>query len=273
MPSRLTLQAPIGLAQIVLRTLALFSPTASDWGVTEVARVFGCYKSRAHRALSLLEQERFLQRQPESGRYALGPRAYELGRAAAAHFSLAEASRPILEAMTRELRGAAVLRTLMASGEILTVELCESPEAIKVSHQEGVRTPFNFGATGKVLCAALSEPQLATLIRQHGGLPRFTPKTICDPERFQRELAIVRRRGYAFSDGEALYGVRGVAAPVFRAGGEVVAALGVTLPGIQLPLRRLPTMARAVRRAASELSEVLGATTVGPRSVLGGERA
>lgn len=262
--------APVGLAQTVLRTLALFTPTVSDRGVTEIARILGCYKSRAHRALSLLEQERFLQRQTRSGRYALGPRAYELGRAAAAQFSLAEVSRPILEAVTKELRGAAVLRTLVAGGEIITVELCESPEAIKVSHQQGVRAPFNFGATGKVLCAALPEPELAELIQQH-GLPRFTPKTICDPERFRRELDTVRRRGYAFSDGEALRGVRGVAAPVFRAGGEVVAALGVTLPGIQLPLRRLPATARAVRRAASQLSEVLGANAIG--TVLGGERA
>lgn len=264
MARQISAATPVGLAQTVLRVLALFGPRVADRGVTEVARALGCYKSRAHRALRLLEQERFLQRRPSSGRYALGPRAYELGRAATDQFSPAELAGPFLEALARAVRATALLRTL-TGGEVLTVALCESPEAVKVSLQRGSWAPFNYGATGKVLCAALPEAEVSRLIREH-GLQRLTPKTITNPTRFRQELALVRRRGYAFSDEEALPGVRGVAAPVFGPGGEILAALGVTLPAAQLPLRRLPAVVRAVRRAAAGLSAALGAPASGGRA-------
>ncbi|HSD45363.1 MAG TPA: IclR family transcriptional regulator C-terminal domain-containing protein, partial [Pyrinomonadaceae bacterium] len=72
------------------------------------------------------------------------------------------------------------------------------------------------------------------------------------------ELAAIRRRGYAIDDEEHAVGVRCVAAPVFAASGEVVAAIGLSGTVSQLNDDYLPSLGKIVQTAALKLSAQLG---------------
>ena len=72
------------------------------------------------------------------------------------------------------------------------------------------------------------------------------------------DLAAVRRRGYAIDDEEHAVGVRCVAAPVFSASGEVVAAIGVSGTVSQLNDEHLHSLGKIVQTAALKLSAQLG---------------
>lgn len=65
-------------------------------------------------------------------------------------------------------------------------------------------------------------------LRQHPLGPR-TPNSIVDAAVFDRELARVRRRGYAFDQEEFALGVSCIGAPLLR-DGHLIAAYGVTMP-------------------------------------------
>ena len=100
--------------------------------------------------------------------------------------------------------------------------------------------PLHCSAIGKVLLAFGA----ATL--PPGRLERRTEHTITGRAALEAELATVRRRGYAVIDGELEPGLVAVAAPVYRDGGAVVAALSVSGPGTRLtPARVTDVAARA----------------------------
>jgi IclR family acetate operon transcriptional repressor len=72
------------------------------------------------------------------------------------------------------------------------------------------------------------------------------------------ELAVTRQRGYAIDNEEHAVGVRCVAAPVFSASGDVVAAIGVSGTVSQINDEHLPAVGNIIRTAALKLSAQLG---------------
>ncbi|HKZ02181.1 MAG TPA: IclR family transcriptional regulator C-terminal domain-containing protein, partial [Pyrinomonadaceae bacterium] len=83
-------------------------------------------------------------------------------------------------------------------------------------------------------------------------------KTIMSFPRLLSELAATRRRGYAIDDEEHAVGVRCLAAPVFAASGEIVAAIGVSGTVSQLNDTHLDSVGNIVRTAALKFSAQLG---------------
>ena len=93
-----------------------------------------------------------------------------------------------------------------------------------------------------------------------------TPETITDRKALLRELERIRARGYAQTLGTYRTDVGGVAAPIFAAGGNIVAALCVSSPRYRIDAawnRRVP---KAVMAAAREISGLPRATRR-PRSL------
>jgi DNA-binding IclR family transcriptional regulator len=82
---------------------------------------------------------------------------------------------------------------------------------------------------GKVLTFDLEDDELEALFAET-GMPAWTDATITDLEVLKRELASVRRNGYALNRGEESEGIYGVAAPVFDARGRVLAGVCVGYP-------------------------------------------
>jgi DNA-binding IclR family transcriptional regulator len=111
--------------------------------------------------------------------------------------------------------------------------------------------PAHCTATGKALLGhrdAWRESVLSV------PLERRTARTITDARELRAEANAIRARGYATEDGENRGGVTGVAAPVFSAAGEAVAAIGVTTG----PEGDLAALAERVLAAARDLEAADG---------------
>ena len=72
-----------------------------------------------------------------------------------------------------------------------------------------------------------------------------------------RELAEVRRRGWASAVGECEDGLNGVAAPIRDGDGRCVGALSVSGPAYRLPEEQLPDLAARCVEAAAAVSAAL----------------
>jgi len=116
----------------------------------------------------------------------------------------------------------------------------------------GLSVPLHCAALGKVLLAydAAELPP--------GRLARRTGNTITSREALRADLADVRRRGYAVTNEELEPGLVAVAAPVYRDGNAVVAALSVSAPATRLTRTRIPAVATRCMAEASSLSALLG---------------
>jgi DNA-binding IclR family transcriptional regulator len=112
--------------------------------------------------------------------------------------------------------------------------------------------PAHAIAAGKLLLAYRERWRESVLER---ALERVTERTVIDPDAVRAEAEATRSRGFATEDGEFLFDVRAVAAPVRDGFGDVVAALAVSGP--RAALDDIDRTTRQVAAAADELTERL----------------
>jgi IclR family acetate operon transcriptional repressor len=229
------------------------SPGAA--GVTELARRLGLHKSTASRLLATLEKRGLVEQDDETGKYRLGLVVIRLAERAERTLDLRGLSMPELERLARlthETTGLGVID----GDQLLTVAQVDGPNLIAVGDWTGRATPLHCVASGKVLLAALAEREVVRIVKR--GLPRYTDRTIVDLEPLLEELARIRRRGYATAIGEFEQGLNAVAAPVYDARGQVIAAVDIWGPVFRLTPRRIPELAAQVRESAAAISVRLG---------------
>ena len=264
--------------QVVDRALQALEELANapgGLGVTELGRRLGVDKSTAHRLLATLRARGFVRVHPGTQRYTLGLRLAGLGAAAVHGIELTDIARPFLE-LLRDRTGEAAHLAVLAEGEVLFLAKAAGPGALTVNAGVGTRAPAHCTALGKVLLAGLLGTEELDRVIAQRGLTRHTPRTITAPETLVRHLEEVRQQGWALDDEERDLGLRCVAAPVYDAGGRIVAAVGISGPTSRITLERIALLAQDVRAIAERISHELGyraATASAPRALTRAPRA
>jgi DNA-binding IclR family transcriptional regulator len=217
-----------------LDLLEAFGPEEQELSLGELARRVGAHKSSAYRLLSTLAARGYVQRSPGGRGYRLGWKPLEL--AGRLRYGLRELAAPFLGELA-EKSGEIVHLSVLDGRQIVYLDKHGRSQPLTVSTRLGGRCPAHASAMGKVLLAGLSSAELGRLL---GGrrLERFTPTTITDLRRLERELEGVRRQGFALDNEETFPGVRCVAAPLRDREGRVLAAASLTVPSQRMGPRR-----------------------------------
>lgn len=163
-------------------------------------------KSSVHNYLSTLETNGYIVN--ESGVYRLGLRCLTHGITAKRLLNV-EKYTPIVQKISKEF---SLLTWLVGEengrGFFLDSSLPDSKENIYGSM--GKRSYLHSTAAGKAMLALCSDEYLEQLVERH-GLPEFTTRTITDMDSLSSELAEIRERGYAVSQGESVLGIFSIA--------------------------------------------------------------
>jgi DNA-binding IclR family transcriptional regulator len=152
--------------------------------------------------------------------------------------------------------GETVNITVLSGREALYLDQAAGPSALQLHNWIGRRMPVHATSNGKVLLAYLPAARLSEHLVP--PLAALTQHTIVDPARFADELAGVRERGYATAVDELEIGLTALAAPVRDSTGEVAASVSASGPSFRLTPDRMPAVAEAVRRAAAQISFLMG---------------
>ena len=217
---------------------------------TELAAATGLAKSTTSRLLLALERNGLVRRD-DAGRFRPGEMFVRFAWRGGAEAGLTEVAQPFLDRLGRDT-GETVNLGVGRDGMVEQIAQVDSVYVIGATNWLGRAVPLHSTAIGKVLLA-YGAAQL-----RPGRLERRTERTITGRAALETELAAVRQRGYAVIDGELEPGLVAVAAPVYRDGGAVVAALSVSGPGTRLTPPRIADVAAACMAQASALSAVLG---------------
>jgi DNA-binding IclR family transcriptional regulator len=186
----------------------------------------------------------------EGGRLRPGPAALRFARAEVARAELVEHAAPSLRRLADE-SGETVNLMVPTPGGTEAIAQEDGRHLLGATSWIGRDVPDHASGAGKVFLAWGVAP-----VRPR--LERLTERTIVDPDALQAELEAVRRRGYATLVDELEPGLSVVAAPVFDAGGAVVAALAVSGPTARLPAHRLALLGRVAIEQAHAVSVRLG---------------
>ena len=139
-----------------------------------------------------------------------------------------------------------------------------------VSINVGTRFPAYATSMGRVLLAGLSEEALDAYLSEVALRP-LSPRTITSEEALRRELAKVRRQGWALVDQELEEGLRSVAAPIRDRSGETVAAMNLSAHASRMTIdaaRR--TLVPPLLATAARIEADLRVARTGPRRSAGG---
>lgn len=218
----------------VLAVLSSFDETHPVLTLTEIARRARLPLSTTHRFLAELESWQAVERGGD-GTYHVGRRLWQIGTLAPVQRELREVALSPMQDLyvaTQENVTLAVLSGRSA----LYVERIHGKASVRVKSRPGRPLPLHATGVGKVLLAHAEQVLIDACLAE---LRVVTPHTITDPEVLRRELAAVRRNGYARSQEEMTIGTVALAVPVTDAEGRVVAALGLVTRTVRTDLVRL----------------------------------
>lgn len=262
--------APVPAVDRAARLLLALGDGQKDVTLTHLAGTLRIHKSTAHNILATLVRHRFVDRDPATRTYRLGPALAALGWAVAGRQGLVALARPHLVRLQRLSGETSTLHLRDGTGSIILASE-ESPHQLKVTAPPGHRLPPFAGAVAKVLLA-FGEPAAGPLPAR---LPAYTRCTITAPGRYLEELRWVRRAGVAYDEMEYLPGVRAVSAPIFGGPddqGRAVGALSIVGVGARISPQDLRRLAGPLRNAARTLSAALQPGRVSSASLPKGRR-
>ena len=240
-----------------LDILDCFSFEERALSLTEVVNRTGLNKTTAKRLISNLTTRGYLQQDLQSKKYQLGMRLFELGGIVFSSFSLRQAASFPMTKLQSE-SGATVLLAVNMEDQLVYVDKREGRGIIRISSEVGWRRPLNYGMLGMVLMSSL-DPQDVKLILKKSPLKSYTPLSITDTDAFNLRLEQIRDQGYILEKEEAVENVIGIAAPIRDYSRQVVAALGIALPGgLRNQTDDLDHLIDLVKNACETVSSDLG---------------
>lgn len=222
----------------------------SDLSLTEISAKVGLHKSTVHRLLASLEGKGFIVRDPDTEKYRLGLRVWELAAGFMQSDDPAAVLLPEMERL-RDALGETVSLYVRDGIERVRTQAVQSMQAIRRVAPIGARLPLNVGASSKVLIA-FAEPEVAKqLLRElewTGESERLA---------FERRLEVIRRLGYATSVEEREPGAAAVSAPIRGRSGRLAAALAVSGPANRLTPEVMEQAAPLLIEAAGRMGKMM----------------
>ena len=227
------------------KALALMEAIAHEPGLkfSAIQERIGTPKSSTHHLISTMCSLGLI-RERALGGYGLGHKLLELASIAAENSDLQRDAMPLLRDFAKRVQLTCHLGVFEQGVAIYIV----------VKSYVGQRFPVYCSALGKSLVAWLKPDVLDDVIAELDFEKRM-PKTISTEADLRRQLADVRRQGWAIDDEEQAPNLRCIAAPIRDRHGGVVAAISAVGTLEQIDDGRVEHLAAQVIEVASSIAE------------------
>ena len=214
---------------------------------TQIVAATGFTRSTTHRLVKALEEHGLLMTAGGRG-YRLGPRLLGLAAAAMRDLPLRDLAHPALERLAQETEESTQLYVRDGDRRVC-IDAVESTAELRTIVAVGASLPLTKGSAGKVFLAWAGDRDRERLLD--------TVVDARDVGTLERQIAVVRRRGWASSVGEREAGVASVSAPVFDRRGALMAAVSVSGPANRIGTGGGARYSPAVTAAAQGITEAL----------------
>lgn len=238
-----------------LSLLNIFSEQTPAIGLSELSKKSGFSKPTTQRFLHSLNAKGFVEQDPETKNYYLGPAFLHFALVRETSVPLSVAVKNALEDLAAEV-GETAHASVASNDALATVDLVVSKRTIRVILDPGEMLPFHATASG-IAYLAYAEPEIVERVLSN-ELEAITPHTITDIEELKAKLEIVRKSGYARSSNSYEEDVVGIAAPYFGPSGNVCGAIAVAMPQGRFSREIEQNVATYVRNAAHKLTRARG---------------
>ncbi len=241
-----------------LDILESFTKTEDELGVTELSKRLNLHKNNVFRLLATLEHRGYIEQNPSTENYRLGPKTLQIGSIFIEQRECRRQARPILESLMAASGETAVVAVLRGT-KVIYMDSVETNKTVRAVSRIGALLPAHCTAVGKVQLASLTPSEIERLYPEE-SLTALTEHSIKTRDALLAELAGTAERGYAIEQEEVETDVRGVAVAVKDFSKNVIAAIGITAPVSRLTDERLEKggIISVLQDAGRALSSKLG---------------
>jgi DNA-binding IclR family transcriptional regulator len=215
---------PAGGVPAVVRTIAILEhladPANSPATATEIAKAIGINVSTCFNILKTLARAHYVAYEPRAKTYELGIGLRNLGDTVDRNDQVNRVARRAAQQLASATGLTVFLFRWTDESEFIVTDKVEANRKFRITTSVGQRFPWDAAILAKTYFAWQPRTVVDRLVDGMPLVPR-APNTITNPNRFRRELAVVRQRGYATSIGEYQPELNAVAAAIFAANGEV----------------------------------------------------
>lgn len=239
----------------MMSILDCFSTINRNLTLVQIANLSGMPRPTAHRMLSAMREIGFIEQDPRTGRYGLGIKLFELGNISLANMEIMREAKPFMDKLSK-LSGETSHLGVFNGFEVIVIEREEPIERQSRGITPIEASPAHCTGVGKALLA-YQRPEVIERVIDF-GLKAFTKTTISNPEALRKELAKIRKRGYAIDNSEHQVWVRCVAGPIRNSSGHVFASISVTGPVDRMTDTKISSLAQLIVQTADAISRQIG---------------
>lgn len=206
-----------------LDVLEALSASAAPQSLTDLARTLSHTPSGLFRLLTRLATRGYVERDPSSNRYGLTLKLFELSHTHSPLESLVRAAATPMRELAASVDESVHLNVL-TQDRLLVLLDAGSPSKVRISIAAGSQFPPVATNSGRLLLACVSAEDLDSFLardRNYGGM------TDAQKADFHRELAKIRRQGYALTRSDDRAGLQDISVLVGNPAIGQVAALAI----------------------------------------------
>lgn len=242
--------------QVLARAAALLraigGSSTNGLSTSEAARAAEVPRPTAHRLLTALSDQGMVDRDAQTGRWALGPELYLLGASASNRYDITSEARSVIDVLARHT-GESVFLSARRGDETVCVSSRDGSFPLR-SHvlHEGIRFPLGVASAGLAILSHLPARDIDDYLARsdlqtHWGEAHSEASV-------RERVALTRVTGYAVNPGLIVEGSWGIGAAVFDRNGRPSWALSLT--GVETRFRpeRITEMGTLLLDQAHELS-------------------
>ncbi len=245
--------------QRALTILTLFSAENPRLGITEISRLMNLPKPTIHGLVQTLIEQGFLVQDPETRKYSLGLKIYELGLFLSGTLKINQIGGPSAQRLAKSTGYMTRVAMWDRDMVLITMNLFPTIDDTYLFRQLGLgpRVPAYSSAVGKAILSTFSPEKLDAYIERTDFAP-FTENTVISADTLKADLETTRKTGFAMECEEYLKGLSCISVPVFDSTGESSAALSVSGSVDLLNDPELPAIKAKLKQNAGEISMGLG---------------
>lgn len=237
----------------ILETLAR---SEEPLGVTEIGNRIGLHKSTVYRILRTLCYRGYVEKEKERDRYRLGIKIVELGIRFFNDLEIRKIAANFLGLLAKSFDEVVHL-VLPNDGEVVYIDRREGSQVISMHSKVGRRAPMHCTAVGKAILSTLPEEEVRHILKSK-GMPKFTEKTITDPDVLIEQLREIEKLGFALEAEENEVGILCLGTPIFDYSGRAIGAISVSGPINRMREKGMERIGQEIKRAGQEISAKMG---------------
>lgn len=241
-----------------LKVLVCFSEAEPELGISDIARKLELNKSNVHDILQTCVKAGYMEQNKATQKYSLSVKMLTFSNIVNRHMGYHYAAYDIMEDLANRVQNIVYFSIPHGLDVLYLYSSFPKEQRQKFPYRpvSGETCPMHCSAMGKAMLAFGNEEWMQELSETQ--LQMFTDHTITDMDALRRQIADVRRCGYAVDRGEHQYGMGAVGVPILDKQGRLLAAMSIC--GVQSSFTRenIEQYARLLMEAAYEIRLRLG---------------